>query len=138
MSSSLAGAEMMTFLAPPSMCLAAASRLVNRPVDSMTISAPRSSQGSAAGIFLGQHLHLVAGRREAPVRELDFLLEATEHRVVLQEMRQHRGIGEVVDGNDVEITALRSGGPKEVAPDATEAIDSYAGGHRFSLPVAEL
>src|SRR5215210_4770044 len=50
-SGSVAGAEMMTFLAPASRCLAASSRLVNRPVDSMTTSAPRSLQGSAAGSF---------------------------------------------------------------------------------------
>ena len=48
-SSSLAGAEMMTFLAPPLRCRAASSRLVKRPVDSMTTSTPRSPQGSWAG-----------------------------------------------------------------------------------------
>src|SRR4051794_13349890 len=48
-SGSVAGAEMMTFLAPASRCLAASSRLVNRPVDSITTSTPRSSHGSAAG-----------------------------------------------------------------------------------------
>src|SRR3954447_24884717 len=40
---------MMTFFAPASRCLAAASRFVNRPVDSITTSAPRSPHGSAAG-----------------------------------------------------------------------------------------
>src|SRR5918999_1462949 len=48
-SGSVAGAEMITFLAPASRCLAASSRLVNRPVDSITTSAPRSPHGSAAG-----------------------------------------------------------------------------------------
>ena len=45
----LAGALMMTFLAPASRCLAAAARSVKRPVDSMTTSAPSSFQGSLAG-----------------------------------------------------------------------------------------
>src|SRR5215218_4238846 len=49
MSSPLAGAEMITFFAPASRCLAAASRVVNRPVDSITTSTPRSLHGSAAG-----------------------------------------------------------------------------------------
>ena len=49
MSSPLAGAEMITFFAPASRCLAAASRLVNRPVDSITTSTPRSFHGSCAG-----------------------------------------------------------------------------------------
>src|SRR5690242_16806180 len=40
---------MITFLAPPSRCLAAASRLVKKPVDSITTSTPRSPHGSAAG-----------------------------------------------------------------------------------------
>ncbi len=49
MSSSLAGAEMMTFFAPPAMCALAAGPVVNRPVDSMTMSTPRSPQGRFAG-----------------------------------------------------------------------------------------
>ncbi len=49
MSSPFAGAEMMTFLAPASRCLAAFSRSVKNPVDSMTTSTPRSPHGSAAG-----------------------------------------------------------------------------------------
>src|SRR4051812_3949605 len=48
-SGSVAGAEMMTFLAPASRCLAASARLVKEPVDSMTTSTPRSAHGSAAG-----------------------------------------------------------------------------------------
>src|SRR5215207_11414917 len=40
---------MITFCAPAARCLAASSRLVNRPVDSITTSAPRSPQGRAAG-----------------------------------------------------------------------------------------
>jgi len=49
MSSSLAGAEMITFLAPPSMWAAACLPLLNRPVDSRTMSTPRSAQGRLAG-----------------------------------------------------------------------------------------
>ena len=50
MSSSLAGAEMMTFLAPPaSTCLRASAALVKKPVDSTTTSTPRSAQGRLAG-----------------------------------------------------------------------------------------
>ncbi len=49
MSGSVAGAEMTTFWAPASRCLAASARLVKKPVDSMTTSAPRSPHGRAAG-----------------------------------------------------------------------------------------
>src|SRR5439155_12368861 len=51
MSSPLAGALMITFWAPASICLRASSALVNRPVDSTTISAPSSFQGRLAGSF---------------------------------------------------------------------------------------
>src|SRR6266508_5373682 len=48
-SSPLAGAEMITFLAPDLRCRAALSRSVKRPVDSITTSTPRSPQASCAG-----------------------------------------------------------------------------------------
>ena len=47
----LAGALMRTFLAPPVRCLPAESRSTNRPVDSMTMSAPNSFQGILPGSF---------------------------------------------------------------------------------------
>src|SRR3989344_9199504 len=49
MSSPLAGALMMTFLAPAAMCALAFSAAVKRPVDSMTISTPSAFHGSLAG-----------------------------------------------------------------------------------------
>src|SRR6266511_4040291 len=48
-SSFFAGAEMITFLAPPATCTLAFSASVNRPVDSSTTSAPRSPHGSLLG-----------------------------------------------------------------------------------------
>src|SRR5919107_1009517 len=49
MSSFLAGAEMMTFFAPLSMCVLAFVASVKKPVDSMTTSAPMSPQCRLAG-----------------------------------------------------------------------------------------
>ena len=40
---------MITFLAPPAMCALAAGPVVKRPVDSITMSTPRSPQGRLAG-----------------------------------------------------------------------------------------
>src|SRR5215212_6948993 len=40
---------MITFCAPAARCLAASSRLVKKPVDSITTSAPRSPHGRSAG-----------------------------------------------------------------------------------------
>merc|ERR1719454_1911171 len=48
-SASLAGAEMMTFLAPPSMCFMQPSVEVNAPVDSHTYSTPVSFHGISVG-----------------------------------------------------------------------------------------
>src|ERR1035437_3415067 len=49
MSSLVAGAEMITFLAPASMWARALSASVKNPVDSMTMSTPRSPHGSRCG-----------------------------------------------------------------------------------------
>jgi hypothetical protein len=51
MSSPLAGALMITFFAPAVMCALAFSASVKIPVDSRTMSTPRSPYGSAAGSF---------------------------------------------------------------------------------------
>merc|ERR1719311_749508 len=48
-SASLAGADMMTFLAPPSMCFMQPSVVVNAPVDSHTYSTPTSFHGISVG-----------------------------------------------------------------------------------------
>ena len=49
MSSSVAGAEMITFFAPAVMCFWASDALVKIPVDSTTTSAPTDFQGKFAG-----------------------------------------------------------------------------------------
>ncbi len=56
MSSPLAGALMRTFLAPAAMWARAFSASVKRPVDSMTMSTPRSFQGSGAGSLIWRTL----------------------------------------------------------------------------------
>merc|ERR1719181_1932448 len=48
-SASLAGAEMMTFFAPPSMCFMQSGVVVNAPVDSQTYSTPRVDHGISVG-----------------------------------------------------------------------------------------
>ena len=57
-SSPVAGAEIRTFLAPASMCLMASLASVKRPVDSITMSTPRSPQPSAAGSLSARTLIL--------------------------------------------------------------------------------
>src|SRR4051812_19498039 len=59
---------MMTFLAPASRCFAASSRLVKKPVDSITTSAPRSPHGSCAGSFSASTLTSRPSIASAPSR----------------------------------------------------------------------
>ncbi|CAB4792000.1 unannotated protein [freshwater metagenome] len=49
MSSSVAGAEIITFFAPAVICFLASAAFVKWPVDSRTTSAPTAAQGSSAG-----------------------------------------------------------------------------------------
>src|SRR5436190_18867332 len=56
---------MITFCAPASRCLAASSRFVKKPVDSITTSTPRSPQGSAAGSFSANTLSSLPSKRIA-------------------------------------------------------------------------
>src|SRR6266545_6573489 len=58
-SSFLAGAEMMTFLTGPRICLQASLPSVNRQVDSTTICAPTEFQSSRAGSFCAKTLILL-------------------------------------------------------------------------------
>src|SRR5919202_2186602 len=67
-SGSVAGAEMITLRAPASRCLAASSRLVNRPVDSITTSTPRSPHGNWAGSFSASTLTSRPSTTSAPSR----------------------------------------------------------------------
>merc|ERR1719454_1123264 len=57
-SASLAGAEMMTFLAPPSMCFMQPSVEVNAPVDSQTYSTPVSFHGISVGSRVAERVTL--------------------------------------------------------------------------------
>ena len=61
MSGSVAGAEMITFLAPASRWPLALAALVNKPVDSTTTSTPRSPHGKAAGPSLTASALIFAG-----------------------------------------------------------------------------
>ena len=132
-SGSVAGAEMITFFAPASRCLAASSRFVNRPVDSITTSTPRSPQGSAAGIALGEHLdplavdddRVVAARRPRP--------GSARGRVVLEQVgeRAARRVMSLTATNSRSAPAswaarnrLRPIRPKPLIPTFTFAIRS--------------
>ena len=90
--------------------------------------------GEPPRIALGQHLDCLPVDHERVTRELDGPFKATVNRVVGQEVSQGGGIGEIVDGHELEVLILLLGGStKNVPTDAAEAVDSDFDGHRFSL-----
>ena len=65
--------------------------------------------------------------------ELDGRVETARDRVVLQKVRERLVVGEVVDGDDLEVAALGQSGAEEVTTNATEPVDSDLYGHRCLL-----
>ena len=124
MSGSVAGAEMITFLAPASRCLEASSRLVNRPGGLDHDVGAEVAPGQRGGILLGEDLQLVAVDADAAVRYLHLAREAAQDGVVLEQVGEHLGVDQVVDGDEVDVRARRLGRAEEVAPDAPEAVDA--------------
>ena len=129
MSSLEAGAEMMTFLAPASMCAFALVASVKKPVDSTTTSTSRSahfrlagSRSAKAAIVWSPTLIEVSSVRHVGV-------EAAQDRVVLEQVREHRVVGQVVDADDLDVGARGADGAEEVAADAAESVDTYADSH---------
>ncbi len=115
---------MITFLAPASRCLAASSRAVKKPVDSITTSTPRSPQGSAAGSRSESTLSGVPSTEIVSPSTLDLAGEAAEDRVVLEQVGERLRIGQVVDGDELEVGPSRMCRAEDVAPDPPETVDA--------------
>ena len=140
MSSSLAGAEMMTFLAPASRWPFALARGgedaggLDDDVDAQI------APGQRGRTFLDlERLDLGAADDDRVVAfEADLLGIAAQDRVELQQVRQAGVVGEVVDRDDLDVGALALGllrreGPVEVASDSAEAVNAYPDGHLLLL-----
>ena len=57
--------------------------------------------------------------------------EVAEDRVVLEQVREGLGIGDVVDGYKLDILVIQRRA-HDVASDAAEAVDAYLDGHSSS------
>ena len=53
------------------------------------------------------------------------------HRVVLQQVGQRGGVGQIVDGHEVDVLVLH-GGAHDVAADAPEPVDADFHCHRLT------
>ena len=124
MSGSVAGAEMMTFLAPASRCLEASSRLVNSPVDSNHDVGPDVAPRQLRGVLLGEDLELVAVDDQPVLADLDLALVGAEDGVVPEQVGEHLVVDQVVDPDEVDFGARRFRGAEQVAADAPEAVDA--------------
>ena len=133
-SASPAGAEMMTLPAPALRCAAAASRLVKRPVDSMTTSAPRALPGQVRRIGLAEDLDGLAVDDQGVVFELHVARPHAVHRVVLEEVAHRGAVHEVVDPHDLDVGAALERRPQIQTADAAEPVDSNLGTH-LDLPI---
>ena len=108
----------------------ASAALVNRPVDSITMSTPRSPQGSCGRVALGQHLDRVRAGRDASPSAADRQVQRAEHRVVLQQVRARVDVAQVVGGDDLDSRpAPALHGAPEVPADPAESVDSYPHSH---------
>ena len=78
----------------------------------------------------GRHLERFAVHHEAVAFDLDRAREAPVHRVVLEQVGERLGIGDVVDGDELEVALIpEDGRAQHVAPDATEPVDAHTHGH---------
>ena len=72
---------------------------------------------------------------DGPTGDLEILavdgdsVEVASHRVPLQESRQRVRVGQVVDGNDLDVRPAGQRGPQIGAPDTSEAVDADTNGH---------
>ena len=126
MSGSVAGAEMMTFFAPASRCFCAPSRLVKKPVDSITTSTPRSPHGSAAGSRSASPFSSWPAALIEPASTATSPGERAEQRVVREQVRHRRHVAEVVERDELEVGVALQRRAEEVAADAAEAVDAHA------------
>ena len=91
--------------------------------------------GKPLRVSLGEHLDDLPVHRDAVSIGSNRSGESTEHAVVLEQVGQHLGGRDVVDGDDLEIGGALSGGTQHVAPDAAEAVDANSHSHAGQPPV---
>ena len=85
------------------------------------------------GVALGGDDDPVAVDLDEAVVAADGAREAAVDGVVGEQVRERGGVGDVVDGDDLEIGAALEGGAQHAPSDAAEAIDADTSRHAVSL-----
>jgi hypothetical protein len=137
MSSLVAGAEMMTFLTVEPRCALA---LVGVGEEAGGFDDDLRADGGPVelgGVALGEDLDLLAVDDDEVVALGDLVLQVAEDGVVLEQVGQGGGGGEVVDGDEFDV-GIAEGGAEDVASDAAEAVDANLNCHVRRPPVLSL
>ena len=85
-----------------------------------------------------KHLDGAPVDRDAVRSDSNCARKAPEHTVVLEQVGEHLGSGDVVDRDDLELRRAFSGGPEHVASDAAEAVDANFHSHAGQPPAAPI
>jgi hypothetical protein len=85
------------------------------------------------GVALRERADLEVSGLDDAVLGGDRAREATVDRVVGEEVGERGSVGDIVDGDDLDVGAGLDGRTHDAASDAAEAVDSYAGGHDGSF-----
>ena len=103
MSSSEAGAEMMTFFAPASQVLARVPGLGEPPGGLDDHVHPEVAPGQRRGVPLGEHADLRVADQDRVAVHAHVLRQGAQHRVVFEQVGQRSGVGQVVRGDDLDL-----------------------------------
>src|SRR5580658_934216 len=87
--------------------------------------------GQSGGIFFFEDFYDFAIDRNAVGSGGDFIGQVAEDGIVLEQVGERLGIGEIVDGDEVEVL-VRERGAKNVASDASKSINADFYGHAAS------
>ena len=132
MSSPLAGAEMMTLLAPAAICFAALALSVKMPVLSMTTSTPSSPQGSCAGSRSDKRFDLIAVYNQRAVGGFNLARVDAVIGIVAKEMRHRIQIAQIVEGDHInDIWVVFADRFQHLPADASKSVDADANRHVF-------
>ena len=123
---------MMTFFTEPRICLRASSALVKSPVDSTTTCTPSEGQSIFAGILLFENFDCLAVDDDAVLTRLYVPFQVTEHRVILQKVRESFRIGNVIYRDDFNVV-IPNGRTIEISTNATETVNAYFDCHTAPL-----
>ena len=94
---------------------------------------PEVLPGEILGFFDGRHREGLAVHDEPVALDLHRAGETAVDGVVLEQVGQRLGVGDVVDGDELEVGLVREhGGAQHVASDPAEPVDAHSHGHEHS------